>query len=179
MARIYTRMGDSGTTKLYGGENVPKDHARLCVLGTIDELMAHIGVVRSINDHSGIERLLEEVQQILFEVGADFANPRATESRIRASDIAGLEREIDRLTESCPELRAFILPGGTPVAAHLHIARTVCRRAEREIVALSSTVSIPALTLAFINRLSDLLFALARYANAESGVVDTEWKPRN
>lgn len=176
MARIYTRTGDSGSTRLFGGEQVSKDHARLRAVGTIDELMAHIGVVRSINKHPEIEWVTERVQCILFELGADLANSSVTESRLSAEDVERIEHEIDRATESCPEFRALILPGGHPVAAHLHVARTVCRRAERDIVALSTIADVPALTLAFINRLSDLLFILARFANAESGIVDTEWK---
>jgi len=141
--------------------------------------MAHIGVVRALNAHPEIERLLEHVQVHLFELGTDLSNPVVSESRIKADDVTHLEREIDRLAESCPALRAFILPGGTSVAAHLHVSRAVCRRAERDIVALAAVSDIPKTAIPYINRLSDLLFTLARFGNAEAGVSDTEWKPRS
>jgi len=178
MARIYTRGGDKGRTRLIGGVEVPKTHRRIEAIGAVDELSAHLGVVRALNEDARIEVILAGVQALLFELGADLAAPEATTERLTDGDVVALERHIDAATDECPPLKTFILPGGTLVAAQLHVARTVCRRAERAIVALSEEAPVGPVALRFMNRLSDLLFALARAANARAGRGDTPWTPR-
>ena len=181
--KIYTRTGDEGTTALYGGERVPKDTARVEAYGTVDEANALLGVTRTqLGQLSEFDALLAELQSALFDVGADLATP---ESRYRknivpmtAEDVGGLELQIDRLEADLPELRAFILPGGHPAAASLHHARTVVRCAERRTAALSHTEAINPQVIVYLNRLSDLLFVLARAVNVAAGVQDLEWQAR-
>ncbi len=186
--KIYTRTGDEGTTALYGGERVPKDARRVEAYGTVDEANALLGVARTqlgglgLGDLGAFDVMLAELQSALFDVGADLATP---ESRYRANivpltedDVAGLEAQIDRLEADLPELRAFILPGGHPASASLHCARSVVRRAERRTVELSHTEAINPQVTVYLNRLSDLLFVLARAVNAATGIKDPEWQAR-
>ena len=181
--KIYTRTGDEGTTALYGGERVPKDANRVEAYGTVDEANALLGVARTqLGSLEEFDALLAGLQNALFDVGADLAT---SEPRYRArivpltkDDVAGLEAEIDRLEADLPELRAFILPGGHPAAASLHHARTVVRRAERRTASLMHAEAVNIQVAIYLNRLSDLLFVLARAVNAAAGVQDPEWQAR-
>jgi cob(I)alamin adenosyltransferase len=179
--KIYTRTGDAGDTSLFGGQRVPKDALRIEAYGTVDELNSVLGMVRAENSDPELEAILEPIQDRLFDIGADLATPRSTERkairRIEAREAQQLERVIDGLEPQLKPLRAFIIPGGARVAALLHFARTVCRRAERTIVRLSRNEDIGDAIIIYLNRLSDLLFVLARFANQKAGVPETRWKP--
>ncbi len=177
--KIYTRTGDDGTTGLLGGGRVSKNDPRLKAYGAIDELNAVLGVARA----GGVSALSDEVlltlQNQMFDLGAELAAPDAAKHGaqfLTDEVIARLESWIDLLEADLAPLQAFILPGGASAAAALHLARCVCRRAEREIVALSETVPVRPLVVKYVNRVSDLLFVLARTANAEAGIADVEWK---
>ena len=180
--KIYTRTGDAGDTALFGGGRVAKSHARIEALGAVDELNASIGwAVTQVVDGLHRERL-EALQHELFQVGAEIGAPAAP-SRARPSTpligderAAAMESWIDEMDQELPALKAFVLPGGTPGAAALHLARTVCRRAERAVVRLAETEPVRATVVAYLNRLSDLLFTLARLENRRVGRVDVEWK---
>jgi cob(I)alamin adenosyltransferase len=177
--KIYTRTGDSGDTSLFGGQRVPKDAQRIEAYGTVDELNSLLGIVRAENGDSQIDEMLERVQNTLFDLGADLATPRSLNksiTRIAPRDTAVLEKYIDQTEPKLKPLRSFILPGGSPVAARLHFARTICRRAERVIVRLSRNEDIGDEVTIYLNRLSDLLFVLARYANRIADVPETRWK---
>jgi len=183
--RIYTRTGDEGMTGLVGGKRVPKSHARLEAYGTLDELNSVIGVLRlHVSEGSGARERLPEVQHDLFVIGAVLATPseqlpRLGEKMTRPTwEIAAMESEIDRLTSMAPPMVNFVLPGGCPASAYAHWARTLCRRAERETVALSALDFVPPQVLTYLNRLSDWLFALSRAENALAGVADVEWVPK-
>jgi len=178
VARIYTRQGDKGETRLFGGSTVRKSDARVEAYGALDELNAQVGVARALTPSTEIAALLSSAQELLFELGGELANTGAPGDKITPEDISDLEAAIDDATAEAPELRAFVLPGGTPLAAQLHVARTVCRRAERRVVQLAGAAPVSATALAYLNRLSDLLFALARQANARDGCGDIEWMPR-
>jgi cob(I)alamin adenosyltransferase len=178
--KIYTRTGDTGQTSLFGGTRVGKDDPRVHAYGEVDELNAHIGLARaSAADDSEIDAELVRLQRDLFALGAQLADPRGTvgdrltKARLGDVDIARLEQLIDRLEAGLPPLRNFILAGGTPCGAALHVARAVCRRAERAMVALDPAVD-PTL-LRYINRLSDLLFVLARTVNLRGGTTEAIW----
>jgi cob(I)alamin adenosyltransferase len=184
--KIYTKTGDAGETGLWGGLRVPKDAARVQAYGTVDECNAAIGVARAAlgasKDARGAEAALDAVlasiQDQLFVVGADLATPGEAPNipRIGAEEIAFLEQTIDALEAELAPLRQFILPGGTPAAAHLHLARTVCRRAERWVVGLArQDAAVSGHVGIYLNRLSDCLFVLARAANARAGVADAPW----
>ena len=178
--KIYTKTGDDGETSLFGGKRIPKHSLRIETYGTVDELNAQIGIVRSLKPIAGIDPLLEKLQADLFILGADLATPISTQEpsrvrRIAVDEITLLEKNIDRLQEHLPALHSFVLPGGSPVASHLHSARTICRRAERFVSKLGAEEPIGALPLIFLNRLSDFLFVLARYANSVDGVGETLW----
>lgn len=181
--KIYTRTGDAGTTALYGGERVPKSALRVEAYGTVDEANALLGVARSqLGALSRFDALLETLQSTLFDVGADLATP---ESRYRANilplgakDVAELEEEIDALEAKLPALKAFILPGGHPASASLHHARTVVRRAERCVVELLQHEEINPQVVVYLNRLSDLLFVLARAVNMAAEIPDHAWHAR-
>jgi cob(I)alamin adenosyltransferase len=176
--KIYTKTGDAGETGLWGGQRVPKDSARVQAYGTVDECNAAIGVARASGVEAELDAILARIQDQLFVVGADLATPGAAANipRVGSEEIAFLERTIDALEEQLEPLKQFILPGGTPAAAQLHLARTVCRRAERWVVALSREAPAPnELVGVYLNRLSDCLFVLARAANARAGVTDTPW----
>ena len=180
--KIYTRTGDSGDTALFGGGRVSKAHTRVAAYGDIDELNSTIGVVRATEPCAFHDDLLRSIQRDLFAIGGHLATPdpdkvaHALEKAELSQDrIAEFEHTIDEADAKLPPLRAFILPAGTPKAAAFHLARTVCRRAERSMVALDREAGVPALFLQYINRLSDLLFTLARSANLEGGTKDETW----
>lgn len=178
--KIYTRTGDKGDTSLFGGQRVPKDALRIEAYGTVDELNSVLGIVRADNHDPEIDRLLARIQDSLFVVGADLATPIAKgEARVRRiapADAAALEQAIDDLDSRLPPLRTFVLPGGSPVASRLHFARTVCRRAERHVVRLLHAEEVGEAVLVYLNRLSDFLFVLARFANHQANVAETPWK---
>ncbi|NJN18618.1 MAG: cob(I)yrinic acid a,c-diamide adenosyltransferase [Oscillochloris sp.] len=175
--KIYTRTGDSGETGLFGGQRVPKDSLRVHAYGTVDECNAAIGVARSSALDPALDALLNEIQSQLFVVGADLATPgeSAHIPRVSGDDVQGLEELIDRFESELEPLRQFILPGGTAAAAQLHLARTICRRAERWVVSLAHEEEINEQALTYLNRLSDLLFVMARVANARAGWNDVPW----
>ena len=180
--KIYTRTGDRGDTGLFGGGRVPKDHPRVEAYGDVDELNAALGLTRSIEMMPRIDEVLAPVQRDLFGLGALLATPQPEKvrqqlekARIDDDRITQLERAIDDCEMELDPLTAFILPGGTPKAAALHVARTVCRRAERHVIALRETVEIPPIVVRYLNRLSDLLFMLARVANRRAGAAEVTW----
>jgi cob(I)alamin adenosyltransferase len=182
LTRIYTKTGDEGMTGLGGGQRVPKDSQRVETYGTVDELNSQIGVALA----TGLcERLSEELQRIqneLFDLGADLATPASSQARhpvptVESRHIEKLERLIDELNEVVGPLTNFLLPGGAPGAAQLHVARTVCRRAERTATSLARDESIGPTVLPYLNRLSDALFVMARYENHERGVAEPLWEP--
>lgn len=181
--KIYTKTGDQGDTALFSGGRVQKSHIRVAAYGTIDELNAILGVARASNRNEQTENWLREIQQQLFHLGADLATPLDAKAewvvRISPEEIQWLEDSIDRMTVTLETLKNFILPGGTFVAAQLHVARTVCRRAERLIVALAESDHINQNTIAYVNRLSDWLFTLSRYENALAGESEEKWTLRS
>lgn len=187
--RVYTRQGDGGETALVGGQRVPKDGARIAAYGTIDELNSFLGAARaSVNQLAGEESrltvlaaILLRVQHELFNLGSILAtlpedvHPR--QPRVTDAEIAQLETEMDLMNEDVPPLRSFVLPGATRLDAELHVGRTVCRRAERLVVALSRTESVPPETIRYLNRLSDALFVWSRWAGHICGAQETLWEP--
>jgi len=180
--RIYTKTGDAGETGLFGGGRVPKDHARVQAYGDVDELNSAIGVVRATQPVHFMDDLLETIQRDLFALGGNLATPdpekvkvALEKAELSAERIAAFERVMDDAEHELPALRAFVLPAGTPKAAALHLARTICRRAERSVVRLTHEADIPDLFVVYLNRLSDLLFTLARLANHRDGAGDVTW----
>lgn len=177
--KIYTKTGDRGETGLFGGPRVPKDDPRIEAFGDVDELNAAIGVVRCEPLDERLDGLLKAIQNELFDLGAQLASPgpaRANMPCVTEAHIKRLEEAIDEYDATLPPLRAFILPGGVRAAALLHSARAVCRRAERRVVCLGRQAAIAAEAVIYINRLSDLLFVLARAANQEAGYDDVPWQ---
>lgn len=180
--RIYTKTGDRGTTALFGGGRVAKDDTRVEAYGAVDELNAAVGMAHSIEPMPRIDEILVAVQRDLFALGALLATPdvermreQLAKARVDDARVAELEHAIDRCDAELEPLRAFILPGGTPKAAALHVARTVCRRAERRVVALQHATELPPVVIIYLNRLSDLLFSLARVANHRAGSGEVTW----
>lgn len=180
--KIYTRTGDEGDTGLFGGGRVSKDHPRVEAYGDIDELNAVLGQARSIDMMPRIDEVLAPIQRDLFAIGALLATPdlekmheQLAKARISDERIAQLEGSIDDGEAELEPLKAFIMPGGTPKAAALHVARTVCRRAERAVVRLQRDVEVPQVVIVYLNRLSDLLFVLARVANRRAGAGEVTW----
>jgi cob(I)alamin adenosyltransferase len=180
--KIYTRTGDEGDTGLFGGGRVSKDHPRVAAYGDVDELNSAIGVARAAAPIELADELLTSIQRDLFSIGGHLATPdpaRVAKALARAElspdRITLFERTIDEADAELPALRAFVLPAGTPKAAALHLARTICRRAERSVVQLSHQSEVPGLFLIYLNRLSDLLFTLARLANHRGGGGDVTW----
>ena len=180
--KIYTRTGDSGSTGLFGGGRVDKDDARVEAYGEVDELNAVLGMARAVEMMPRIDEVLVPIQRDLFSLGALLATPdhekmkqQLSKARIDDARVAELEHLIDEGEAELEPLKAFILPGGTPKAAALHVARTVCRRAERRVVALQRDVELPQLVVIYLNRLSDLLFVLARVANRRAGAGEVTW----
>jgi cob(I)alamin adenosyltransferase len=185
--KIYTRTGDAGMTALGTGERVPKHAPRIAAYGTVDETNAAIGMARlELSEHADVDAMLARIQNDLFDLGADLTMPQRSESENRAraplrvsdAQVKRLEEEIDAMNAQLAPLRSFVLPGGSAAAAALHVARTVCRRAERGIVELAQLPDEPvsAAALKYINRLSDLLFVASRYVNAR-GEGDVLWVP--
>ncbi len=180
--KIYTKTGDKGETTLFGGGRVSKDHARVAAYGDVDELNSMLGVVRATEPAGFFDPLLEAIQRDLFAIGGHLATPdpgrvaKALEkAALSPARVGEFEQVMDDAERELAPLRAFVLPAGTPKAAGLHLARTVCRRAERSVVHLAQNDEVPALFLIYLNRLSDLLFTLARMANHRSGVSDVTW----
>ena len=181
--RIYTRGGDQGDTSLGDGHRVAKHNPRVAAYGTVDELNAALGVARLHSQQVSWDGWLKKIQNDLFDVGADLCVPPPPEdddrdrSRLRVSQeqVTWLEEGIDAINANLPPLTSFVVPGGTPLSAHLHVARTVCRRAERDVVALAAQEPVTPEAIAYLNRLSDLLFVLARAANGDGG--EATWKP--
>ncbi len=179
--KIYTKKGDGGQTGLLAGPRVSKDHKRVASYGEVDELSAVLGLAKAHSRDRNLSTLLREIQRDLFAVGAQLADPsarvagRKAKAAVSAARIRSLERAIDAREERMPALKAFILPGGSRLGSFLHLARTVCRRAERSIVALSRAEDVDSRILAYVNRLSDLLFVLARYENYRSGEPEDKW----
>jgi cob(I)alamin adenosyltransferase len=180
--RIYTKTGDSGQTGLFGGGRVAKDHTRVEAYGEVDELNSAIGVARSAAPAELFDAELEAVQRDLFALGGHLATPDPSKVRaalekadLSAERVAAFERAMDAAEEELPPLRAFVLPAGTPKAATLHLARTICRRAERSVVRLARESEVPELFLVYLNRLSDYLFTLARLANHRAGRGEVTW----
>ncbi|HVW37843.1 MAG TPA: cob(I)yrinic acid a,c-diamide adenosyltransferase [Pirellulales bacterium] len=177
--KIYTKTGDLGETGLFGGPRVRKDHLRIEAYGSVDELNAVLGVVRSHSPPAEIDGLLAKIQNSLFDVGAELASPdpaRMGVPVVGAGHIEALERAIDQYEAGLPPLKAFILPGGGQAASQMHLARTVCRRAERRLVSLAAAETISGALMIYLNRLSDLLFVLARELNRQSGQGDVPWR---
>ena len=183
--KIYTKTGDKGETGLFGGERVSKNSLRISAYGTIDELNAFIGYTITEIQDAGIKEKLLTIQNYLFTVGSDLATPDTKKNetlniqRTPDSFYKEIEKMIDQYEAQLEELRNFILPGGSKSSALLHICRTICRRAEREIVALKKTVTIGDNILIFLNRLSDLFFVLSRFENEVSNHPDTIWNPKS
>lgn len=181
--RIYTKTGDDGTTGLFGGIRVPKDHLRIHAYGTVDELNSILGVALSQNMPTDVREQLLAISSELFTVGADLATPLDPPPsfdipRIVEEHITELEGRIDAFDGELSRLKNFILPGGTPAAAQLHLARTVCRRAERITVSLSVHEDLGGYVVRYLNRLSDYLFTAARVVNHRAGIEDTPWRSR-
>jgi cob(I)alamin adenosyltransferase len=179
LTKIYTRGGDAGETSLGDGSRVSKLDPRIAAYGTVDELNSLLGVVVAGECPGDIRDVLVRVQNELFDLGADLSVPLEHEGRLRTTQeqVDALEVECDRFNAALPELKSFVLPGGSEAAARLHVARTVCRRAERETLVAAGARAINSLTLVYLNRLSDLLFILARAANAAGGHEEPLWKP--
>jgi len=180
--KIYTKTGDAGDTGLFGGGRVPKDHPRVQAYGSVDELNASLGMARAVEPMPRIDEVLVGIQRDLFSLGALLATPdpdkvreHLEKARIGDARIEDLERAIDDGESELEPLRAFILPGGTLKAATLHLARTICRRAERDVIAMSRSDPLPPVVLMYLNRLSDLLFVLARVATRRAGAAEVTW----
>ena len=181
--KIYTRTGDKGQTSLIGGTRVPKFHPRIEVYGTIDELNSYIGLIRDQEIGQHFREVLLEIQDRLFTAESIIALDPEAESTVKLpvlkdSDILFLEQEIDRMNEVLPELRSFILPGGHQVVSHCHIARCICRRAERHTIRLAQSQPVDELVIRYLNRLSDFLFVLARRLGKDFGAIETPWIAR-
>jgi cob(I)alamin adenosyltransferase len=182
--KIYTRTGDKGQTSLIGGTRVPKYHSRIEAYGTVDELNAFVGLIRDHNTVDGqLNSILLEIQDRLFTLESHLAeDPQGVVSRklpaLLEEDVKLLENEIDRMNEELPPLSSFILPGGHPLVSYSHLARTVCRRAERISIQLAEAHQVPSIDLRYLNRLSDYFFVLARYFSKLTSSIETPWKPR-
>ncbi len=187
--RIYTRRGDQGETSLVGGQRVPKDHLRIESYGTVDELNAFLGIARTTAEQlatqhprlEGLAAILKRVQHELFNLGSILAtlpsDVHPKQARITAADITQLETELDSSNDELEPLRSFVLPGGSRLDAELHVCRTVCRRAERLLVALDKDESVPAEAIGYLNRLSDALFVWSRWVNKVLGAPEIVWAP--
>ena len=182
--KIYTKTGDDGTTSLIGGTKVPKSHLRIEAYGTIDELNSYVGLCRDLLDDENSRATLQEIQDRLFTIGSALACDPQKETKMKIpdlleSDIVFLEKEIDRMNETLPEMKSFILPGGHPASSQLHVARCICRRAERCCVRLDQDgMDTEPVIRKYLNRLSDHLFVLARYTAHINGAIETPWRPR-
>lgn len=180
--KIYTKTGDAGNTSLIGGTRVPKHHLRIETYGTVDELNSYIGMIRDLSTHEASQNILKEIQDRLFTIGSMLASD-PLKSRMKIPDLTEgdvllLEKEIDKMNETLPELKSFILPGGHQNSSWCHLARCVCRRTERLVSHLSEENEVNPLVLVYLNRLSDYLFVMARMVLLESGRNEINWKPR-
>ena len=180
--KIYTKVGDDGTTGLFGAGRVSKDDLRVAAYGDVDELNSFLGVARTHQAHPDIAAVLERLQSELVTLGAELATPVVESAPknvpvITEDHVAALEREIDRFDAELVPLTSFILPSGTPLSCALHVCRTICRRAERASVSLAAREPVPTQVVKYLNRLSDHLFTLARLANQRAGVTETRWEP--
>ncbi len=180
--RIYTKTGDKGETSLIGGVRVPKHHIRIEAYGTIDELNSYIGLIIDTYQNKAKSKTLYEIQDRLFTIGSSLASD-PVKSKMKVpdllqSDIELLEKEIDAMDDLLPPLKSFILPGGTIVASHIHVARCICRRAERLAVHLAAETEVPDIIVRYLNRLSDYLFTLARKVVFDARATEVPWKPR-
>jgi cob(I)alamin adenosyltransferase len=176
--KIYTRTGDAGLTGLYGGGRVPKNDERIAAYGTVDELNASLGACRATGLPTDVDDLLGRLQHEMFALGAELASPAGAAPGsilLDDADIAYAEAAIDKYEAELQPLKTFVLPGGSAASAALHVARAVCRRGERDLVTLSQSAEIRSELIAYLNRISDLLFVLARYANHTSGIPDVLW----
>lgn len=182
--KIYTRTGDKGNTSLIGGTKVPKSHLRIEAYGTIDELNSYIGLCRDLIEEEDTQKTLLEIQDRLFTIGSSLACDPKKEPRLRLPDLTEedvllIEEEIDRMNAVLPEMTSFILPGGNSTVSHIHIARCVCRRAERCCVRLElESLEVEPLIIKYLNRLSDYLFVLGRYVSQLMHIEEIKWKPR-
>lgn len=180
--KIYTRTGDDGSTGLLGPGRVPKSAPRVEAYGAVDELNASLGTARTFDPQGWLAAELDAIQTRLFHLGAELAtsSPAMLESLARLSDadVTALEQWIDRLETDLPGLTSFVLPGGSALAAHLHLSRTICRRAERRVVALAAGEPVEPRLVRYLNRLADLLFVMARWANHRAGIPETLWRGR-
>ncbi len=182
--KIYTRTGDKGTTSLIGGTKVPKSHLRIEAYGTVDELNSYVGLCRDLLTNEQSRSVLQEVQDRLFTIGSSLAcdpvkEPKMKIPDLREEDVVLLEKEIDSMNETIPAMKSFILPGGHSTVSHLHIARCICRRAERCCVRLEmESAELDQVIIKYLNRLSDYLFVLARFTSHQLKAVEIPWKPR-
>lgn len=176
LTKIYTRTGDKGKTRLANGEEVSKDSLRVSAYGDVDELNSTIGLVLTENPDVTLVDILSNIQHTLFDLGGELASHGMIEGLVTENPVASLEKHIDELNKELPPLEEFILPGGTKSAALLHLARTVCRRAERSIITLDQGEKVAAEIIQYMNRLSDLLFVMARHENHRSGNQEIYWK---
>jgi len=180
ITKVYTRTGDDGTTGLVGGQRVPKESLRVSAYGTVDETSSHLGAALATGLVERLRAPAQRIQNDLFHLGSDLAILEEDKERLRVPQmeerhVTFLEELMDELSDELSALENFILPGGSPGAAHLHVARAVCRRAERDVIALSRQEAVSAFTVQYLNRLSDALFVMARYENRERGEGDVLW----
>ena len=175
LTKIYTRTGDKGKTRLANGEEVSKDSLRVAAYGDIDELNSIIGLVLTENPYDKLGAVLSSIQHTLFDLGGELASDGMIKDLVTDEHVTTLETHIDQTNAKLPTLEEFILPGGTKSASMLHLARTVCRRAERSIITLAQSESVAPVMIQYVNRLSDLLFVMARYENHRSGNQEIYW----
>jgi cob(I)alamin adenosyltransferase len=180
--KVYTKTGDQGQTSLIGGTRVPKHHLRIEAYGTVDELNSYIGLIRDQSVDAETKKMLIEIQDRLFTIGASLASdPEKSKMKIpdlKEEDVLLLEKEMDKMNESLPEMRSFVLPGGHTTVSYCHIARCVCRRTERLVIHLSEESFVADLVIKYLNRLSDYLFVLSRKLSADLHAEEIPWKPR-
>lgn len=181
--KIYTKTGDKGSTSLIGGTKVSKAHDRIEAYGTVDELNSYIGLCKDVLEDTHSKNVLQEIQERLFTIGSSLACDPEKETKMSIPDLKEddcnfLEKEIDKMDEQLPVMKSFILPGGHTSISHLHIARCICRRAERACVRLQETTKVEDIVIKYLNRLSDYLFTLARYAGYLLHIPDIAWRPR-
>lgn len=180
--RIYTKTGDKGETSLIGGTRLPKHHVRIEAYGTVDELNSHMGLLRDICGDKGTEALIIAIQDRLFTIGSQLAaDPEKNKMKlpsVHEEDVVALEKAIDKMDEEVPEMKSFVLPGGHVNVSHCHIARCVCRRAERAVLRLAENEKVDDLHIKYLNRLSDYLFMLSRWFTLKFKATEIPWKPK-
>lgn len=179
--KIYTKTGDTGDTGLFGGKRLPKNHIRIESYGTVDELNAYIGMLRDLVHTEHQKNILKEIQDRLFTIGSNLASDpekKMSTPDVKDSDVELLEKEMDKMDEHLPPLKNFVLPGGHPTVSYCHIARTICRRAERTVVALHHNEKVEEIIIRYLNRLSDYLFVLGRQLTRDLKAEEIPWHPR-